>query len=207
MNTTPLLSWACVNDAPNFANNDVLLKIKSSILSQRMQEMHLQDIVFILDLSESMNNHIDILKDAMSYLLKERLKPISAYVTIIAFGTYARIVWEGRLDDSALSEAVSAVNTMKSMGMTNMSTGLSLAASSVPKQGSERKIFIFSDGQINRGEMDPEKLVRFTNRPLKPGNLHSTEDATTFETHMFLFTENVDLSLAHRCVTSEIKQG
>jgi hypothetical protein len=94
---------------------------------------------------------------------------------------------------------------MQIMGMTNMSTGLALAASSVPQQGSERKIFIFSDGQINRGEMDPDKLVRFTNRPLKHGDLHSAKDTTPFETHMFLFTESVDLGLADRCETENIK--
>jgi Ca-activated chloride channel family protein len=119
------------------------------------------DLALVLDTSGSMSGSMGLLKRA-TLGIAERLGE-GDRLTIVAYSSDARRVYQGSVIGSAQAELERAISALVASGGTNMSAGLTTAAEALglpSAEGRSRRILLMTDGLANQGISDGPGLER-----------------------------------------------
>ena len=121
------------------------------------------NLVFLIDVSGSMSSSdkLPLLKKAFSYLVSS-LKPNDT-VSIVTYSGREAVVLDG-CTGSNPDAIMSAINSLTASGSTNGEAGLTMAyqiAEKHMKEGSNNRIIMASDGDLNVGISSAEQLTRY----------------------------------------------
>ncbi|MFK7910916.1 MAG: von Willebrand factor type A domain-containing protein [Akkermansiaceae bacterium] len=145
------------------------LKGKDIIREQRPAA----NLVFLLDVSGSMNNHdkLPLLVDSMKILLKELNADDSVSIVVYA-GAQGLALPPTYVNDEGRKTILKSLENMRSGGSTNGGAGITLAYKMAKKhfvKGGINRVILGTDGDFNVGVTGDESLVSMVERKAKSG--------------------------------------
>ena len=149
----------------------LLLMSPKSTIEER--EYAAKDVVFVLDISGSMNEEgkIDKAKRALEYGVRG-LRQADRY-NVIAFSGETRLMEEGliRADQAGRERGVRFVRDLRAVGGTNINDALVEALGQLPRDGTRPRLIVFlTDGIPTVGETNVERIVENARRA-RPADL------------------------------------
>ena len=155
-----------VNIDDNNQNLDVVIDIemkdepnndnKSSASSSSSELALIMDVSYSMDGTPLANSILAVNK------LIDKLNP-DTYLHIITYATESKKVFSGKMDsEENILQAKIAVNAIKTCGNTNMSSGILEALKAIILSSNysirNKRMFLFTDGQVNCGLISPDYL-------------------------------------------------
>lgn len=173
------------------------------------------NIVFLLDLSSSMNQKgkLDLLKASMIEMTKE-LRAVDK-ITIVAYATFSKVLLPATTGDKK-EEIIEMIQDLKANGMTAGGAGMKLAYRQAKRSfidDGNNQVIMATDGDFNRGANNIDRLVKKNTRKgikisvlgIKNKETHATDmkEISELGKGHYLFIDNYDIS--KRILIEELK--
>eukprot|EP00041_Stephanoeca_diplocostata_P023218 m.565929 g.565929 ORF g.565929 m.565929 type:complete len:572 (-) comp22246_c0_seq2:329-2044(-) len=139
-------------------------------------------VACVLDKSGSMSgSRLAYAKRAVRKLVKH-LSPGADVLHFIEYDSEASILFEnGDLSDEGKSELISRIDAIRAGDLTNLCAGLQLGVEALQKSAESarmkpdvKRVFLFSDGMVNRGITNPAEIFSVVDGYVKEGITIST---------------------------------
>lgn len=136
---------------------------RATLQTETVENNAPNNLVFLIDVSGSMssNDKLPLIKKAFSYLVSN-LKP-SDTVSIVTYSGAEAVVLDG-CKGSNPDAIMKAINSLGASGSTNGEAGLTMAyqiAEKHMKEGSNNRIIMATDGDLNVGISSAEELTKY----------------------------------------------
>lgn len=151
---------------PDHALACVAIKTRDYIMPE---EPTANNYVFLLDVSGSMYDDLELVKNAMLLLL-ENLQD-DDYVSIVTYASGVRTILDGARGDEKM-KIQGAITDLTAGGSTNGSGGIQLAYSVANKhfiEGGNNRVFLATDGDFNVGISTIDSLKNFISNKRETG--------------------------------------
>ncbi|MGE5462200.1 MAG: YfbK domain-containing protein [Syntrophothermus sp.] len=156
--------WINVDGAPSpFTETERYQMMRVGIQGYQVPEQERKDanLVFVIDVSGSMDmdNRLGLVKQSLE-LLVEQLRP-SDTVSIVVYGTEARVVLEPT-SGSDKGRILRAIHWLQPEGVTNAEAGIRLGYKMAMhgfKPDGINRVILCSDGVANVGETGPDEIL------------------------------------------------
>eukprot|EP01088_Endostelium_zonatum_P003384 TRINITY_DN14594_c0_g1_i1.p1 TRINITY_DN14594_c0_g1~~TRINITY_DN14594_c0_g1_i1.p1 ORF type:complete len:447 (+),score=97.15 TRINITY_DN14594_c0_g1_i1:94-1434(+) len=139
----------------------VLFHVKTGVPKEEISQRAPLNLAIVLDKSGSMQQESK-LENAKAAIIKviEALNN-DDILHLVIYGSSVTVVFEGQSPVLNRERLIAQVKTISCSGCTNLWGGVEKAAELITahhKQGYTRRMFLFSDGQVNEGLKDPKKI-------------------------------------------------
>ncbi len=143
--------------------NEGSLLLRATLQTESPTTQAPNNLVFLIDVSGSMSSSdkLPLLKKAFSYLVSS-LKPTDT-VSIVTYSGREAVVLDGCSGNNP-DQIMNAINSLVASGSTNGEAGLTMAyqiAEKHMKEGSNNRIIMASDGDLNVGISSADELTRY----------------------------------------------
>ena len=143
--------------------NEESLLLRATLQTEASANEAPNNLVFLIDVSGSMSSSdkLPLLKKAFSYLVSS-LKPNDT-VSIVTYSGREAVVLDGCVGNNP-DQIMNAINSLTASGSTNGEAGLTMAyqiAEKHMKEGSNNRIIMASDGDLNVGISSATELKAF----------------------------------------------
>ena len=155
----------------NQTNDSILFQEKSEIAEQDTLEQEIvvekkvayksNNIVFLLDVSTSMNSDgkLDLLKASLIEMVKKLSE--NDKITLISYSTFSKVIVEG-VSAKEKDFLMQTIKGIKAQGMTAGGDGMKLAYRQGKEHfivGGNNQVIMATDGKFNKGNMNLDRLV------------------------------------------------
>lgn len=143
--------------------NEGTLLLRATLQAENPKNEAPNNLVFLIDVSGSMSSSdkLPLLKKAFSYLVNN-LKP-SDTISIVTYSGQEAVVLDG-CKGSNPDAIMKAINSLGASGSTNGEAGLTMAykiAEKHMKEGSNNRIIMATDGDLNVGISSADELTKY----------------------------------------------